>query len=46
MRLALLPVPQVKQWQLLMSPLTLWVPQIMPYRPSIEQPDPLMQMLL
>ncbi len=45
MRLALLPVPQVKQWQLHMFPFTLLVLQIMPYRLSIEPPIPLMPML-
>jgi len=45
MRLALLPVPQVKRWQLHMSPLILLVLQIMPYRLSIGPPAPLIRML-
>jgi hypothetical protein len=43
-RLALLPVLQVKRWQLHMLQLILLVLQIMPYRLSIELPTPLMPM--
>jgi len=46
MRLALLPVPQVRRWQLHMSPLILLVLQFMPYRLSIEPQTHLTPMLL
>ncbi len=45
LQLALLPVPQVKLWQLPMFPPIPLVLPIMPYRLSIEPPTPLMPML-
>ena len=45
MLLALLPVPQVKRWQLRMFPDMLMVLQCMPNRLSIEPLTPLMPML-
>ena len=45
MPLALLPVPQVKRWQLHMSPRILLVLPIMRYRLSIEPRARLMPML-
>jgi len=45
MLLAPRPVPQVKRWQLQMSPLIRLVQRTMPYRPSIGPAAPLMPML-